>query len=107
MTKKLDAATVKKVAHLARLSKDPSPEFLDKFGTELGAILEYVDQLQEVDTSGISPTDGIRTITIDKLRHDHPPVDPEKYEQIRQNIIKNFPKKQGVLLELPGIFENS
>jgi aspartyl-tRNA(Asn)/glutamyl-tRNA(Gln) amidotransferase subunit C len=104
MSKKLDAATVKKIAQLAKLSNDPSPEFLEKYGEELGAILEYVDQLQEVDTSGISPTDGIRTISISQLREDHPPEDNEEYIRIRNNIIANFPTKTGVLLELPGIF---
>ena len=107
MSQKLNAEVVRKVALLARLSKDPSPEFLEKYGNELGAILEYVDKLQEVDTTGISPTDGIATITLDQLRRDTPPVDEEEYARIRQNIIDNFPQSQGVLLQLPGIFENS
>lgn len=107
MTKKLDKDTVRKIAHLARLNKNPSDEFLEKYSTELGAILEYVEKLQEVDTTGISPLDGIRTITIDQLREDVPAQDKQQYERIRQNIIANFPTKQGVLLELPGIFENS
>ncbi len=107
MTKKLDKDTVRKIAHLARLSQNPSDEFLEKYSTELGAILEYVDKLQEVDTTGIKPTDGIRTIQVNQLREDTPPSDQEEYNRIRENIIANFPTKQGVLLELPGIFENS
>jgi aspartyl-tRNA(Asn)/glutamyl-tRNA(Gln) amidotransferase subunit C len=104
MSKKLDSSTVKKIAQLAKLSSDPSPEFLDKYGEELGAILEYVDQLQEVDTSDILPTDGLRTIKIADLREDNPPENQENYDRIRVNIISNFPTKNGVLLELPGIF---
>lgn len=104
----LDSATVRKVAtKLARISHDPSPEFLEKFGQELGSILEYVDQLQEVDTTGLKPTDGLRTTTLEKLRPDELPQDPETYNRVRQNIIAQFPEKNGPLLALPGIFENS
>jgi aspartyl-tRNA(Asn)/glutamyl-tRNA(Gln) amidotransferase subunit C len=103
MPKVLDPETVTKIAKLARLTDNPSPEFLEKYGAELGAILDYVDELQKVDTTGISPTDGIRTNHIDQLREDIVHVDP----QIRARIIANFPTKKGDLLELPGIFENS
>ena len=104
----LDSATVRKVAtKLARISDNPSPEFLEKFGQELGSILEYVDQLQEVDTTGLKPTDGLRTTTLDKLRPDEPTDDEERYARVRQNIINQFPHKNGTLLALPGIFENS
>ena len=108
MAKPLDATTVRKVAtKLARLSANPSDEFVAKFGQELGAILEYVEKLQEVDTDGLKPTDGIRTITYEELRADEPASDQEAYARVRQNIIEQFPHKNGVLLELPGIFENS
>ena len=102
----LDPATVKKIAFLARLSKDPSPEFLEKYGRELGAILEYMEQLQEFDTSAIDPFSGTRTISVSQLRQDEPTPDQELYQQVRQNIINNFPNRQGDLLVIPGIFAN-
>lgn len=101
MSKILDAETVTKIARLARLTDNPSPEFLEKYGKELGAILNYVEQLKQIDTTGISPTDGLRTITVEQLREDIPFVD----ENIRERIIANFPMKKGNLLEVPGIFE--
>ena len=108
MSKTLDPQTVRKVAtKLAKISADPSDEFVEKFGRELGAILEYVEKLQEVDTTGLKPTDGIRTITYKELRVDEPARDQEEYRRVRENIIAQFPHKNGVLLELPGIFENS
>jgi len=103
----LDPETVKKIAFLARLSKDPSPEFLLKYGIELGAILEYMEQLKELDTSGIDPFAGVRTIEIAALRADEPTNNIVEYNRIRQNIIRNFPNKQGDLLVLPGIFDNA
>ena len=103
----LDPETVKKIAFLARLSKNPSPEFLEKYGIELGAVLEYMEQLKEIDTSGIDPFAGVRTITVSELRDDEPVLNIVDYNRIRQNIINNFPNKQGDLLVLPGIFENA
>ena len=107
MSKILDPEIVRKIAFLARLSKDPSPEFLEKYGIELGAVLEYMEQLKELDTSGIDPFGGARTITISDLREDEPNQNTQDYLRVRQNIIKNFPNKQGDLLVLPGIFENA
>jgi aspartyl-tRNA(Asn)/glutamyl-tRNA(Gln) amidotransferase subunit C len=101
MSKVLDSQTVTKIAKLARLTDNPTPEFLEKYGKELGAILDYVEELQKVDTTGISPTDGLRSTTINQLREDIPFVD----EDIRARIIANFPIKKGDLLEVPGIFE--
>jgi aspartyl-tRNA(Asn)/glutamyl-tRNA(Gln) amidotransferase subunit C len=101
MSKILEPDVVAKVAKLARLTNNPTPEFLEKYGRELGAILEYVEELGQVNTKGISPLDGIRTIKINQLRDDIPFVD----EEIRKRIIANFPQKKGDLLELAGIFE--
>ena len=107
MSKILDPEIVRKIAFLARLSKDPSPEFLEKYGIELGAVLEYMEQLKELDTSGIDPFGGARIITISDLREDEPNQNTQDYLRVRQNIIRNFPNKQGDLLVLPGIFENA
>ena len=105
MSNKLTREDVRKIAQLARLESNPSDEFLDKFTKDLGSILEYIDVLQSVDTDGISPLDGVRTITIEELREDKVDPDQEGYLRTRNNIIRNFPTKQGDLLILPGIFE--
>jgi aspartyl-tRNA(Asn)/glutamyl-tRNA(Gln) amidotransferase subunit C len=42
---------VTKIARLARLNL--TPEEIERFSHELTVILEYVDQLRQVDTSGI------------------------------------------------------
>ena len=44
---------VRKVAHLARLELDDSA--LDKMARQLSAILDYVDQLRQVNTDGVEP----------------------------------------------------
>lgn len=42
------------VAHLARLEIDEAA--IEKFAAQIGDILEYVDQLKQVDTEGVRPT---------------------------------------------------
>jgi len=42
------------VAHLARLRF--SPEKIEQFTAQMNAILEYMEQLAELDTGGIEPT---------------------------------------------------
>lgn len=49
----IDAATVRKVAHLARI-KTPE-ERLEPLAAELNGILAWIEQLNEVDVSGIEP----------------------------------------------------
>jgi aspartyl-tRNA(Asn)/glutamyl-tRNA(Gln) amidotransferase subunit C len=54
MSSKLTRDDVLRIAELARL--DLSDAEVDLFTRQLDHILEYVEQLREVDTTGISPT---------------------------------------------------
>jgi len=49
----IDAATVRKVAHLARI-KTPEDR-LEPLAAELNGILAWIEQLDEVDTDGVEP----------------------------------------------------
>lgn len=50
----LDQEQVRKVAHLARLELTTAEE--EQFTTQLSGILDYFEQLSEIDTSDVSPT---------------------------------------------------
>ncbi|NJO39914.1 MAG: Asp-tRNA(Asn)/Glu-tRNA(Gln) amidotransferase subunit GatC [Cyanobacteria bacterium CRU_2_1] len=50
----IDREQVRKVAHLARLELTPEEE--ERFTTQLSGILEYFEQLNELDTSQVEPT---------------------------------------------------
>lgn len=52
----LDKTTVKKIATLARI--DVPDEALDPLAKELSGILDWIEQLSEVDTDGIEPMSG-------------------------------------------------
>jgi aspartyl-tRNA(Asn)/glutamyl-tRNA(Gln) amidotransferase subunit C len=47
-------AQVARIAHLARLAL--TEQELELFARQLGSILDYVEQLQKVDTTGVPPT---------------------------------------------------
>ncbi len=49
----LDSAAVAKIAHLARLGIDP--EDVPEYSRNLSAILAFVEQLNAVDTTGVTP----------------------------------------------------
>jgi aspartyl-tRNA(Asn)/glutamyl-tRNA(Gln) amidotransferase subunit C len=49
----IDAATVRKVAHLARI-KTPEDR-LEPLAQELNGILNWIEQLDEVDVQGVEP----------------------------------------------------
>lgn len=50
----IDPEQVQKVAHLARL--ELTPEQQEQFTGQLSKILEYVEQLNELDTTDVPPT---------------------------------------------------
>lgn len=50
----IDRDQVQKVAHLARLQLSPEEEAA--FTTQLSSILEYFEQLSELDTENVPPT---------------------------------------------------
>jgi aspartyl-tRNA(Asn)/glutamyl-tRNA(Gln) amidotransferase subunit C len=49
----IDAATVRKVARLARIAEPE--EKLEGLAKELSGILNWIEQLNEVDTNGVEP----------------------------------------------------
>ena len=49
----IDAATVRKVARLARIAEPE--DRLEPLAKELSGILDWIEQLNEVDTDGVEP----------------------------------------------------
>ncbi len=94
-------ASVKKVGLLGRLFTQIDDETLELYQSQLSAILGYADKLSQVNTDNFSPHQAICTIGVNDLRDDESNDDPESYERIRQNIMQNFPVRQGDFLQLP------
>jgi aspartyl/glutamyl-tRNA(Asn/Gln) amidotransferase C subunit len=91
---------VKKVAILSRLSKQIPDDVASKFQKNLNDVLEYANQLSSINTDGYSPHTTISSVSINNLRDDVTDSNTEEYQRIRQNIIGNFPNKQGNFLQL-------
>ena len=57
----LDKATVARIAHLARIHVPE--EDLEPLSGELSTILDWVEQLNEVDTDGVAPMTSVVEMT--------------------------------------------
>ena len=78
---------VLKLASLARISL--SDEEVDEFSEELSAILQYVEQLSNVDVSGLAPTNQVTGLT-NVMREDEV-ID---YGYAPLDLLKNAPAVQ-------------
>ena len=86
---------VRKVAQLARLDL---PE--DKIATytgQLESILEYVGQLQQVDTEGVSET--TRAVEVTNVTR----ADGVQPTAVREDILNQAPQREGDFFRVPKI----
>jgi aspartyl-tRNA(Asn)/glutamyl-tRNA(Gln) amidotransferase subunit C len=60
----VDAATVRRIAHLARIAV--ADEEVEDLQAELNAILAFVEQLSEVDVSGVEPMTSVTPMAMKK-----------------------------------------
>ncbi len=93
----LTSADVRKVASLARLKV--TDEDVNSLLGDLSAILEYVDVLNEVDTTGIEPmvhaVELHNVLRTDVLRESLP----------REAALQNAPRTDGKYFLVPTIIE--
>ena len=54
---RIDIDTARKVAHLARIRV--APEALPKLAEQLSGILDFMEQLNEVDVAGVEPMTSV------------------------------------------------
>ena len=93
----IDAATVKKVARLARIA-EPDDK-LEPLARELTAILNWIEQLGEVDTDDVEPMTSAVAATL-PMREDvvTDGGDPEV-------VLSNAPKSQRGFFVVPKVVE--
>ena len=94
----LDREQVKKVAHLARLEITPEEE--EQFTTQLSSILEYFEQLSELDTENVPPT--TRAIEISNVTR----TDELKSFPEREEFMNQAPEPEGEYFKVPQILSN-
>ncbi|MBD2310907.1 Asp-tRNA(Asn)/Glu-tRNA(Gln) amidotransferase subunit GatC [Desertifilum sp. FACHB-1129] len=91
----IDREQVRKVARLARLEISETEE--TQFSTQLSDILEYFEQLSELDTSEVPPT--TRAIDVSNITR----LDELKPEPNRDNILNCAPDQDGDFFKVPQI----
>ena len=58
----IDAATVRRVAKLAHVREDE--DRLEQLASELSGIMQWIEQLNEVDTTGVEPMTSAVAVTL-------------------------------------------
>ena len=93
----IDVATVRKVARLARIAQPE--ETLEKLAGELNGIMNWIEQLNEVDTDGVEPmTSAV-----------HMPA-PMREDVVTEGgdpelVLSNAPKRAGAFYVVPKVVE--
>ena len=93
----IDAATVKKVASLARI-REPE-ERLEPLAQQLSGILQWIEQLAEVDTDGVEPMTSVVAQAL-PMRED---VVTEGGDAER--VLANAPKRRDHFFAVPKVVE--
>ena len=99
MEQKIDAEQVRKVAKLARLELTEAE--IEEFTGQLGAILEYVEKMNELDTTNVEP-----------LAHCLPISNVFRADDVRESLgtettLANAPQRDGPFFRVPKILEDS
>ncbi len=93
----LDKTTVAKIASLARIRLDEAEQ--EKMVRELGGLLAWVEQLNEVDVTGVEPMTSVVAVT-PKLREDTV-TDGDK----REAVLLNAPEATEGFFVVPKVVE--
>ena len=93
----IDAATVRKVARLARIA-EPEDK-LETLAKELTGIMTWIEQLGEVDTDGVEPMTSAVAVTL-PMRED---VVTEGGDPAR--VLSNAPKTVDGFFVVPKVVE--
>ena len=93
----LERSQVEHIASLARIGL--AEEEIEMFGEQLSQILEQFEVLNELDTSGVTPTGpagGLQTVMRDDLAEDS--LDSE-------DVLKNAPRREGEFFRVNAVLE--
>ena len=93
----VDLATVKRVAHLARIAVPEAD--LPKLQGELNAILGFVEQLGEVDVSGVEPMTSVTPMRLKRR------ADVVTDGNIQDLVLKNAPDAREGFFAVPKVVE--
>jgi aspartyl-tRNA(Asn)/glutamyl-tRNA(Gln) amidotransferase subunit C len=99
MQERIDAEQVRKVAKLARL--ELSEAEVEEFTDQLGAILEYVEKMNELDIADVEP-----------LAHCLPISNVFRTDEVKPSLgteatLANAPQRDGPFFKVPKILDDN
>ncbi len=97
--KKIDKAQVEKIGKLSRLKLTESE--VDEFADQLSAILEYVEKMNELDTTDVEPLAHCLPVN-NVFRSDEP-----KESLGTEKTLANAPQHDGEFFKVPKILDDS
>ena len=98
----VNTADVAKIASLARIKVSDAQ--LEAMVPELNGILAWVEQLGEVDVSGVTPMTAVIPNTL-RLRDDVVNADPLTGGGIRDDLMANAPQAEHGFFTVPKVIE--
>ncbi|MFP4091756.1 MAG: Asp-tRNA(Asn)/Glu-tRNA(Gln) amidotransferase subunit GatC [Cyclobacteriaceae bacterium] len=94
---KIDQQTIRKIAHLARLEFDEQDE--QEMLQSMSDILDWVDQLREVDTKEVEP--------LTSMSHEVNVLRPDEIKDVlaREKGLAEAPRKDEAFFRVPKVIE--
>ncbi len=93
----INESDVRHIAHLSRLN--PTEDEVKLFATQLSAILEYVEQLKELDTTDVPPTaHALPVHNVFRPDEPHRSLTPDE-------ALANAPARDGDFFAVPKVLE--
>ena len=90
--------TIKDVEHVAKLARlELTEDEKELYTKQLGDVLKYVDQMNEVDTSNVKPMAQVIDF-VNVMREDIP-----LSEQTKEELMANAPEEENGFFKVPKI----
>ncbi len=90
--------TIKDVEHVAKLARlELTEEEKELYTKQLGDVLKYVDQMNEVDTTNVKPMTQVIDF-VNVMRDDE-----VVYEQTKEELMANAPEEENGFFKVPKI----
>lgn len=94
---RIDKTTIKKISHLARLEFDENSA--EKMSRDMSQILDWVEQLNEIDTENIEPLTTMSS-EVNDMRED-----VSGSHLAHEDALKNAPKRDAEYFRVPKVLE--
>ena len=101
MAEKVTVKDVERVAELAHL--ELAPEEIEPMLRDLNAILDYVAELSQIDTTGVEPLAQVSELESEAIAETR--ADRQETSLARSTVMQQAPETDGVFFKVPKVIE--